>query len=383
MFAITVVGAAVATAPPPSTTVYLMRHCARSTYLPDLYGGQKPAYLANYSDGGDLPDWGVAPTLCTARGRKLIQGQGTSLRAEVVARMGGLPIKAIYDAGSKRDNTTALDFLTGLGLATTHRRGEPEIFTPPESWCPKVSADAKMAAVKAQLKAVPKPSNYDANIDALQKILGRGVAPPMQIIPDVVSGGPVGWLGGSFVSSSWIEAMLLQFGAGLPMAYGRVKPSQLYSFLSNHVFYRAVSDKGFAIEQRGESNLLAHMMNDLSSSSKGGVSLYVGHDTNLDGISTMLSLGWPSAPPYPANTTVPGGTLRLTRTGEGANATVDAAFLYTRFEDESGKMAEVEALFPNGKATISLAELQKLADGRIDKKCVRLGKGIVEEEVAL
>ena len=127
-----------------------------------------------------------------------------------------------------------------------------------------MSADAKMAAVKAQLNAVPKPSNYDANIDALQKILGRGVAPPMQIIPDVVSGGPVGWLGGSFVSSSWIEAMLLQFGAGLPMAYGRVKPSQLYSFLSNHVYYRAVSDKGFAIEQRGESNLLAHMMNDLS-----------------------------------------------------------------------------------------------------------------------
>ena len=83
--------------------------------------------LANYSDGGDLPDWGVAPTLCTARGRKLIQGQGTSLRAEVIARMGGLPIKAIYDAGSKRDNTTALDFLTGEGgLATTHRRGEPK-----------------------------------------------------------------------------------------------------------------------------------------------------------------------------------------------------------------------------------------------------------------
>ena len=55
-----------AASPPSSSTVYIMRHCARSTYLPDLYGGQRPAYLANYSDGGDLPDWGVAPTLCTA-----------------------------------------------------------------------------------------------------------------------------------------------------------------------------------------------------------------------------------------------------------------------------------------------------------------------------
>eukprot|EP00966_Prymnesium_polylepis_P234254 5418297-Prymnesium_polylepis.1 len=72
----------------PSSTVYLMRHCARSTYLPDLYGGQEPAYLANYSDGGDLPDWGVAPTLCTARGRKIIEGQGRSLKSEFLSRMG-------------------------------------------------------------------------------------------------------------------------------------------------------------------------------------------------------------------------------------------------------------------------------------------------------
>ena len=238
-----------------------------------------------------------------------------------------------------------------------------------------MSADAKMAAVKAQLKAVPKPSNYDANIDALQKILGRGVAPPMQIIPDVVSGGPVGRLGGSFVSSS-PRRCCCSLVRGVPMAYGRVKPSQLYSFLSNHVYYRAVSDKGFAIEQRGESNLLAHMMNDLSSSSKGGVSLYVGHDTNLDGISTMLSLGWPSAPPYPANTTVPGGTLRLTRTGEGANATVDAAFLYTRFEDESGKMAEVGRSFRMAKRRSAWRSCRSWRMGELIRSACGLAKGL-------
>ena len=46
-----------------------MRHCARSTYLPDLEWSPRYAYLANYSDGGELPDWGVAPTLCTPHRR--------------------------------------------------------------------------------------------------------------------------------------------------------------------------------------------------------------------------------------------------------------------------------------------------------------------------
>ena len=54
----------------PPATVYVMRHCDRSTYLPDLEWSPRYAYLANYSDGGELPSWGVAPTLCTARARE-------------------------------------------------------------------------------------------------------------------------------------------------------------------------------------------------------------------------------------------------------------------------------------------------------------------------
>lgn len=282
----------VLTAAAPSSTVYLMRHCARATYLPDLYGGQEPRYLANYSDGGDLPSWGVAPTLCTARGRKLVQGQGKSLRSEVLARMGAEQIlKVIYDAGSKRDNTTALDFVTGLGLPAVHRCGEPEIFTPPTDWCPAVSSDAKIAAVKDQLARMPEPPDYAARIAKLQKVLGKGTAAPMQEIKDVPAGGPIGWLGGSFVASSWIEAMFLQLGAGLPMAYGRVDVETLYKeLLPLHVYYRSISDRGFAVERRGESNLLAHMLRDLSAP-EAGVSLYVGHDTNLDGIAVTLPLG--------------------------------------------------------------------------------------------
>jgi len=61
--------------------VFVMRHCARSTFLPDLQAPLEFVYLANYSDGGELPDWGVAPTLCTARGRQIVQGEGKALSA--------------------------------------------------------------------------------------------------------------------------------------------------------------------------------------------------------------------------------------------------------------------------------------------------------------
>ena len=45
--------------------------------------------------------------------------------------------------------------------------------------------------------------------------------------------------------------MLLQYGAGLPIAYGRITPAQLYELLELHVYYRAVNDRPFAVEQRG------------------------------------------------------------------------------------------------------------------------------------
>ena len=126
------------------------------------------------------------------------------------------------------------------------------------------------------------------------------------------------------------------------------------------------------------------MLHDLATP-EAGVSLYVGHDTNLDGIAVMLDLAWPDVAPYPANTTVPGGMLRLSAEGTGANASVSAAFLYTDLSLDVGKLLEAEALFANGQSRTTLGELQRLARARIDKRCVRLPvvsapQVIVEEE---
>ena len=65
------------------------------------------------------------------------------------------------------------------------------------------------------------------------------------------------WLGGMYIASSWIEAMLLQYGAGLPVAYGRVSPDLLYKLMALHIYYRAVNDRGYVTEQRGQTNRFA------------------------------------------------------------------------------------------------------------------------------
>ena len=257
--------AAAATCESSSSVVYLMRHCVRATYQPDMFHWDWPyLYLANYSDGGELPDWGVAPTLCTERGRKIVVGEGASLKDEVANRSCAKPLKVIYDAGSVRDNTTAYDFMMGLGVDPSTRKGDATMFSVPASdSCPKLSGSERAEGVRAQLASVPPPANLSATLAALQALLGKGVAPPLQSIATNVSEDGF-WDGGVFVAASWVEAMLLQYGTGLPMAYGRVEAAQLYELLKLNVYYRAINDRPLVVEQRGASNLLAHMLDDLA-----------------------------------------------------------------------------------------------------------------------
>ena len=100
----------------PTSTVYVMRHCARATYYPDLEYVDRFTYLSNYSDGGPLPPWGVPEAHCTARGRKIVVGQGRHMKAELDARAGlAGALKVVYDGAAARDKTTAEDFLSGAG----------------------------------------------------------------------------------------------------------------------------------------------------------------------------------------------------------------------------------------------------------------------------
>ena len=187
-------------------------------------------------------------------------------------------------------------------------------------------------------------------------------------------------MGGTYVAGAWIEAMLLQYGAGLPIAYGRITPAQLYELLELHVYYRAVNDRPFVVEQRGGSNLLAHALADLRGGG-GGASLYVGHDTNLDQFGVLCDLAWDDIAPYPANATPPGSMLRLTASDACANfplggglceRVVSADFLYTTFETTDGAMHVAPATFAGGARTMPLRRFEEKAAAAIDARCVRM-----------
>jgi hypothetical protein len=148
------------------------------------------------------------------------------------------------------------------------------------------------------------------------------------------------------------------------------------SLLELHIYYRAVSDRGLAINQRSQSNLVAHMMQNLENRT-GGAHLYVGHDTNLDGVAVMLDLAWNDPSPYPANASVPGGIIKLTASGSGADATVTGTFLYSTFDSDQGILKSADITFSTGAKSMPLADFQAAAKARIDPACT--GPQLVEE----
>lgn len=224
-----------------------------------------------------------------------------------------------------------------------------------------------MDAINQNLRDTPRPEDANTLLAKMQAALGKGVAPPIPDVPNTVEEEGY-WEGGYYLASEWAEAFLLQYGAGLEVGYGQVSvPEDIYDYMRLHTYYRAVNDRPKLIERGGQSNLLAHMLGDLTASADAdyGVSMYVGHDTNLDGLNVLLGLQW-DASPYPENATPPGGMLRLTLS-EGK---VRAAFLYTTFESTDGNMTEVPARFGGVSDTMDLDEFVDSARQTVDWRCV-------------
>ena len=91
-------------------TVYVSRHCARSTPM-TVYGGPSDyQYMDNFSSI-PFPSWGVDTYLCLPRGTKIVETFGKNLRKTGFPT----PFKTTSDT-AQRDKTTAKALLTGLGL---------------------------------------------------------------------------------------------------------------------------------------------------------------------------------------------------------------------------------------------------------------------------
>ena len=156
-------------------TVYIMRHCSRATFN-DLQGRGAPGFdhLDNYTAYGPIPDWGVPAAHCTARGREIVVGQGAALADELRSRTGGdlTRLRVVADSAA-RDQTTARDLLTGLGVAAnasaTQVEVEPWVFDPQKArLCPYPTGPEYVAAINATLRATPKPADLVAMLDEMQ-----------------------------------------------------------------------------------------------------------------------------------------------------------------------------------------------------------------------
>lgn len=359
--------AAAAAALPPST-VYVMRHCSRSTYLPDLEHQPVYQYLANYSDGGELPDWGVAPQLCTARGRKIVRGEGAALK-ETFAGYG--TVVAFHDSGSKRDATTAADFLEGLGLGIASAPSA-DIFNPVRAgYCAPLAPADRARALADQLVAVAPPPRLEERVAALQSALGVGVAPRIETIPDVVNATTGGWGGGTAIASEWIECLLLQSGAGLPPGYGRFTNESVYAMTDIHQYAFAVKARGLPLARRYGSNLAAHVVAGLAEANAGNAAVFVGHDTNLEQLGALLNLTW-ALPPYADNLAPPGSILRLTASDSPTGRVVEADLLYTTFESDDGALRRSSVAFSHDSTGLPLAEFAARANATFEAACVRL-----------
>ena len=107
-------------------TVYVSRHCARSTPT-TVYGGPSDyQYMDNFSSS-PFPSWGVDTYLCLPRGIQIVETFGKNLRKAGFP----MPFKTTSDT-AQRDKTTAKALLTGLGLPVDYDV-QPSLFNPTES----------------------------------------------------------------------------------------------------------------------------------------------------------------------------------------------------------------------------------------------------------
>jgi len=214
---------------------------------------------------------------------------------------------------------------------------------------------------------MPVPEDLNEKLELLQNLLGENVAPPLISIPDGVQGGRV--VGGVAIAAKLAAKMQMQYGSGFPIP---MSPEQMYDFLSLEAYFRQVSVRTKWVV-RGMSNLLAHVLDDLIKPETGSV-VYLGHDTQIDGIAEIFDFDW-TIPPYPDNFTPPGSAIALTVTGgPGRAPMVTAKLIYTTLGDEAGLLREAEARFTaewgGGRNQVPYDLFRRVAENYIDRECV-------------
>lgn len=106
--------------------------------------------------------------------------------------------------------------------------------------CDKTDSATMEAWTKQRYAAVPPPSDEKETLRRIQQALGKGVAAPIDSLPDFISGKYLN--GGTSAGSAFSEAFLMQLalnGSLADVAWGRLDSlSDLYDMMKAHIYFR-------------------------------------------------------------------------------------------------------------------------------------------------
>lgn len=339
-----------------ATTVLVMRHCSRSTSIQEVVPTPELTFRFdnNYS-AQPWPEFGVPLETCMPRGADIVEGQGKWMREH-----GGLPYPIRVQVDEiERDVETALRFVKGLNIAvnktsfvldkTPFTTQQPPFATQQPSSAKCIQSFSKPPGLKASMEAALKSQMPDQLMIArLREILGDGVGGDWTEAPCKVKSSGLDAIptGACSVAGSWTERLLMEWGGGMEVGWGRMKPeAELPALHHLHTsVFNAWCANDFQAARIG-AMMARGVLADLNDGTD-GTKIYVGHDTDIAALSTIFGISW-DASPWAKKTTLPGSILRFDL--NRADASVRSTYNYVAsFRDTEGRMTTAPADFGLG-----------------------------------
>jgi hypothetical protein len=240
-----------------------------------------------------------------------MQGAGRHLRAA------GVVAPSIVADDVARNIASAHALATGLRLLPGSVAVNGSAFV--RCKAPSDSAKGKLIG-KRLLDATP-PTNAIGLVGAIDRVLGGKKHIAGQT--DTVSKDTGKLSGRVTLASMAAETFLMQYGAGIPIGWGDVSPAEMFAMEQMHVYEWAIDRHSKTIEQAKSSRMLATIVRLLGGRGN-DTTVFVGHDTDINGLGRLLDIGW-HAPPFAKNTTAPNVALRFETSPAGS---VSVTFVY-------------------------------------------------------
>jgi hypothetical protein len=100
------------------------------------------------------------------------------------------------------------------------------------------------------------------------------------------------------LAASAADALLMQLGGDIEVGWGEVSAAGVYRNTRIHVYDWTVTRRALKTEQAWPSKLLAAVLVALRQTGDGNTTTtFVGHDTDMNGVSTLLDIGWLESTP--------------------------------------------------------------------------------------